>query len=76
MADQPSPSVSLQGHDEQGFRFETGREAYEDDVRRDPLFFDKTPRPSWEGLCDVARYSWNRNPTRRATYTERLGKRA
>ncbi len=43
----------------------TGREAYEDDVRRCPTYVDGTARDTWEQLSDLARTSWNRDPTPR-----------
>lgn len=43
-----------------------GQIAYEEDVRRCPLYHDGTPRRSWSSLCEVARWSWERNPTPRA----------
>lgn len=44
-----------------------GREAYEQDVRGCPLYHDGSPRVGWNQLCEVARYSWDRNPTPRNT---------
>lgn len=41
----------------------TGREAYEADVRRRPTYPDGAPRKTWEQLCDVARWSWERGLT-------------
>lgn len=55
-------------------RFETGREAYEDDLAASPVYFDGKPRPAWDALDKIAQQSWNRNPTRRRPYHERLGK--
>lgn len=43
----------------------TGKEAYDLDVEARPLYHDGTPRKSWDQLSDVARWSWNRNPTPR-----------
>jgi hypothetical protein len=43
--------------------FATGQEAYEADLRRQPLYHDGTFRPSWALLWRVAQDSWNRNPT-------------
>jgi hypothetical protein len=40
----------------------TAQEAYEEDVRRHPLYHDGTPRKSWD---EVARQSWEKNPTPR-----------
>ena len=42
-----------------------GQLAYEADVRACPAYHDGTPRSSWEGLSDIARWSWERNPTPR-----------
>lgn len=39
-----------------------GQIAYQEDVRRRPTYGDGTPRKSWEELCDVARWSWEREP--------------
>lgn len=43
-----------------------GRRAYERDLARQPLYHDRTPRPSWDALPEIARWSWERNPTDRA----------
>jgi hypothetical protein len=43
----------------------TGRAAYEADVRRRPNYSDGAPRPGWDDIGEVARWSWNRNPTPR-----------
>lgn len=43
----------------------TPRQAYEEDVRRSPLYNDGTPRRSWDELPDHVRLSWERNPTPR-----------
>ncbi len=43
----------------------TGQQAYEEDVRRHPNHHDGTPRPDWDKLLDIAKWSWNRNPTPR-----------
>jgi hypothetical protein len=43
--------------------FMTGQQAYEADLRRQPLYHDGTPRPAWASLWRVAQDSWNRNPT-------------
>lgn len=42
-----------------------GQIAYQEDVRRRPTYGDGTPRKSWEELCDVARWSWEREPPER-----------
>ena len=44
-----------------------GQVAYERDVTREPLYHDGTPRSTWSELEDVARESWERNPTVRAS---------
>ncbi len=46
--------------------FNTGKEAYEDDVRKRPNYENGQRRPKWEDLRETAQYSWNRNPTARA----------
>jgi hypothetical protein len=40
--------------------------AYERDVAREPFYHDGTPRSTWAGLDEIARESWERNPTVRA----------
>lgn len=42
-----------------------GQQAYERDLARRPRYHDGTPRVSWERLSDIARWSWERNPTDR-----------
>ena len=44
-----------------------GQVAYERDVAREPLYHDGTSRATWVGLDDIARESWERNPTVRAS---------
>ncbi len=39
-------------------RSEEGREAYEADVRKRPNYHDGSPRPRWDQLREVAKYSW------------------
>jgi hypothetical protein len=39
-----------------------GKIAYEADVRRRPTYDGGLPRPTWEQLCPVARWSWERRP--------------
>jgi len=46
-------------------RFASGREAYEHDVANAPLYHNGQPRRKWDDLSEVARWSWNRNPTAR-----------
>lgn len=41
----------------------TGREAYEEDVRRKPLYEDGTPRKRWDDLPEIVRWSWKRRET-------------
>lgn len=36
------------------------RTAYEANVKKWPLYHDKTPRKTWEQLDDLARSSWER----------------
>lgn len=43
----------------------TGREAYEEDVRRCPRYDDGSPRLPWDALPEIAQWSWNRSPTAR-----------
>jgi hypothetical protein len=43
----------------------TGKEAYEEDVRRSPLYHDGSPRKVWDQLSEAVQWSWNRNPTPR-----------
>ena len=43
-----------------------GQAAYEEDICREPLYHDRTQRKSWADLDEVARWSWERNPTVRA----------
>lgn len=47
-----------------------GQNAYEEDCSRQPRYADGTERKSWAQLGDVERWSWERNPTPRATQTE------
>ena len=42
-----------------------GQLAYEADVRGEPFYHDGTARPGWNLLSDLARWSWDRNPTAR-----------
>ncbi len=43
-----------------------GRIAYEEDVRLEPSYLDGASRRSWDQLPDLAKQSWERNPTVRA----------
>ncbi len=40
----------------------TGREAYEEDVRRKPLYEDGTPRKRWDQLTDLIQRTWEQSP--------------
>jgi hypothetical protein len=42
-----------------------GQIAYELDVEQQPSYGNKRPRSSWGDLSEVARASWERNPTPR-----------
>lgn len=42
-----------------------GQAAYERDLVKSPRYHDGKPRPSWVKLDDLARWSWERNPTDR-----------
>ncbi len=44
-----------------------GQAAYERDVVREPSYHDGTSRRSWSELSDIARESWERSPTDRAS---------
>lgn len=39
-----------------------GRQAYEEDLRKFPVYHNGEPRPSWEKLSDIAKRSWERTP--------------
>lgn len=43
----------------------TPQQAYEEDVRRMPQYYDGSNRPAWDTLCAITRWSWERNPTPR-----------
>lgn len=43
----------------------TGREAYEEDVRRKPTYDDGTPRKTWDKLDRMAQSTWHLNPAPR-----------
>jgi hypothetical protein len=43
-----------------------GQQAYDADLIQQPLYHDGTTRPSWQQLSEIARWSWERNPTPRA----------
>lgn len=42
-----------------------GQIAYEEDVRRKPLYHDGTPRKTWAQLPEWAAWGWERCPTPR-----------
>jgi hypothetical protein len=42
-----------------------GQRAYEEDVRRRPLHHDGSPRRPWSVISDVAKWSWERDPSPR-----------
>jgi hypothetical protein len=42
-----------------------GQLAYEADCASEPLYHDGRARRTWDQLCAVARWSWERNPTTR-----------
>ena len=51
-----------------------GRLAYEEDVRRAPMYGDGVPRPRWRDLTAVVRATWERNPTPRRLNATGLAK--
>lgn len=42
-----------------------GQRVYEHELLAKPLYDDGTPRKPWAALSDVARWSWERNPSPR-----------
>ena len=38
-----------------------GRKAYEAHVRKNPLYNNGRPRPTWDQIGEVAQASWRRN---------------
>lgn len=44
-----------------------GQIAYEEDCRREPTYHNGKPRTPWDSLDPLARDSWERNPTVRAS---------
>lgn len=46
-------------------RLSPGQLAYEADCRATPRYHDGAVRKDWQDLCEVARWSWERNPTQR-----------
>lgn len=49
----------------EGVRKSPGRIAYDADCSARPTYNDNAPRKAWHELSDVARDSWERNPTPR-----------
>ena len=49
-----------------------GQIAYEADIVLRPLYHDGSPRPAWRQLSEIARWSWERNPTAPATLDDGL----
>jgi hypothetical protein len=45
----------------------TGQQAYERDVAAHPTYPDGSPRPTWENLREIAKRSWNKDPTDRTS---------
>ena len=43
----------------------TGKEAYEVELKARPNYETGSPRPTWDKLSEIAKYSWNKNPTPR-----------
>ncbi len=41
-----------------------GQLDYEADVAKRPLYHDRTPRKAWHQLCAIAKWSWERRPTK------------
>jgi len=42
-----------------------GQQAYEEDVKRFPLYQDGSARKTWRQLDEIEQWSWKRNPTPR-----------
>jgi hypothetical protein len=53
-----------------GYCIEHAKAAYAEDVRRHPNYDNGKPRCSWDALCDIAKWSWQRNPTPRDWHKE------
>jgi hypothetical protein len=53
-------------HSREYMRLVAGQLAYEHDCDLMPVYHDGTTRKTWAQLCDVARWSWNRNPAPRS----------
>lgn len=45
--------------------FKAGKKAYEADLAKRPTYHDGTPRPTWEKLSEVGKWSWSRIGERR-----------
>ena len=43
----------------------TGQTAYEAELNAKPLYHDGTARKTWAELDDLARWTWEKNPTPR-----------
>jgi hypothetical protein len=54
----------------------TGQQAYEADVKAEPLYRDGTPRKTWEQLGEVEQWSWNRPPLNFPRWRELLTREA
>lgn len=40
--------------------FKAGKKAYEADLAKRPLYHDGTPRPTWDKLRPLGKWSWSR----------------
>lgn len=40
--------------------FKAGKKAYEADLIKRPNYHDGTPRPTWEKLRSIGKWSWSR----------------
>lgn len=47
-----------------------GQLAYECELLAKPLYDDGSPRKPWSALCDIAKWSWEKNPTPRWEVTK------
>jgi hypothetical protein len=48
-----------------------GQAAYEADCAACPIYHDGGKRPAWEGLSEIARWSWERSPSPRPHMADR-----
>lgn len=48
-----------------GYIMTAGQKAYELELTVWPYYHDKQPRKTWDQLCDIAKQSWELNPTPR-----------